>query len=407
MQDNAIILGGQALNIGIVDILHSLGLNVIVIDYRKNIALKSDLHILFDATDPEVINVVKENNIENVKLVYTSMDDAGLAQLALCNYYRLLCADKKALEKAHNKTLMHKAWNNAGLLNRISIALKEFDFEKISVLNKKFDIVIKPSDSCASRGITILSKNSSYEDIKKAFELALENSSNHYVNVEEFVLGTEYTVELLGDNYDNVCVFGISQKYHTNNTKHNKIAVKLHYNAINVDTDLQNRIAKYAIRCYRALELQNTLGHLELIVKRDGTISPIEIGARSSGFIASHLAQVGTNRIFLQDFMKVQNGEKIHNGLLKHNDISGMYYFYDMPANKSVKKITNITNFFDANVKSLYSDRADIKIGKKYQNLKQDTDRYGFEILIGDRNSLTIDAVKKAEERFYKELFDE
>lgn len=407
MQKNAIILGGQPLNIGVVDILHSLGFNIVVIDFRKNIILKNDLHILFDATNPQIVNIVQEKNIENVKLVYTSMDNAGLSQQALCNYYGLLCADKNALEKAHNKNLMHKAWKEKGLLNRESFALNEFNFVKIKNLNDKFNIIIKPADSCASRGITILEKGSSLSELKEAFDFALENSQNHYVNIEEFVVGIEYTVEMLGDNYGNVSVFGISRKYHTNNTEHNKIAIKLHYNASETDKNLQNRIAEYAIKCYKALGLKSTLGHLELIVKEDGTISPIEIGARSSGFIASHLAQVGTDRIFLQDFMTVQGGEKVYNGFLNHNNISAMYYFYDMPANKSVKKITNITEYLNPGIKSLYSDRSNIQIGKKYQKLKQDTDRYGFEILVGDKNYLTINAVKKAEEVFYKELFNE
>ena len=209
--NNAIVLGGNALNIGVVDVLHSLNLNVIVVDYRENITIRCDKHIVFDAKDTEIVKVLRKEGIDNIKIVYTSMDNAGLAQRAICKEYGLLYASEEAMINAHYKNKMHEVWQKAGLLNRESIALKELDLDKIKNLNTKSKIIIKPSDSCASRGITILDKNSSEDDLKYAFNKALETTTNYFVNIEEFVEGTEFTVEMLGDNYGNVSVFGISK----------------------------------------------------------------------------------------------------------------------------------------------------------------------------------------------------
>ncbi len=407
MKNNAIILGGQPLNIGIADLFHSIGLNVVVIDYRENINLKYDKHILFDATNPNVIEIIKKEGIDNVKVVYTSMDNAGLAQRELCKYFNLLYAPKEAMINAHNKNLMHKVWSENNLLNRISFALDTFNPEKIIDLNKEHKVIIKPSDSCASRGITILDKNSTTDAIERAFNYAKDNSQNSFVNIEEFIDGTEFTVEMLGDNYGNVSVFGISKKYHTQNAPKNKVAIKLHYNALDVDQKLQNKIAETGIKCYKTLGLKNTLGHLEIILKENGELSPVELGARSSGFIASHLAQAGVDQVFLQEFMEVLNGKKITNGLLPQNNTSAMYYFYDMKPNKPVRKVTNITNYLNSKISSPYFDRSNIILNKIYSTLKQDTDRYGYEILIGPKELLTIENVKKAEKEFCKDLFDE
>lgn len=407
MGNSAIILGGQPLNIGIVDLLRSLNLNVVVVDYRENINLECDRHILYDATDLKVVDAIKKENIDNVQIIYTSMDNAGLAQRELCKYFNLLYAPKEAIQNAHNKNLMHKIWAENNLLNRISFAIKEFNYEKIRDLNQKYKIIIKPSDSCASRGITILDKNSSQNKANEAFNYALENSQNGFVNIEEFVEGTEFTVEMLGDNYGNVSVFGISKKYHTQNAPKNKVAIKLHYNANDVNVELQNRIAIYAVKCYKSLGLKNTLGHLEIILKPNGELTPIEIGSRSSGFIASHLAQAGTNKVLIEEFMNVLHGKKIMNGLQPQNNNSAMYYFYDMPPNKPVKRITNITNYLDPQISSLYFDRSNIELNRVFKPLKQDTDRYGYEILLGPKDLLTIENVKKAEKEFYKDLFNE
>lgn len=404
---NAVVLGGNALNIGIVDILHSLNLNVIVVDYRQNISLNCDKHIIFDAKNHEIAKELRKQNIDNIRIVYTSMDNAGLAQHEICKEYGLKYAGEDAMLNAHHKNRMHQIWREKGLLNRESIALKEFNIEKIKDLNSKFKIIIKPSDSCASRGITILDKNSDDDVIKIAFEKALDATTNEFVNVEEFVEGIEFTVEMLGDDYGNVSVFGISKKYHTHNIDENKVAVKLHYNPYDIPENTLLKIANYGIECYKALGLKNSLGHLEVLLKGNGEISPVEIGARSSGFIASHLAQVGTGKLFLEEFINVLNGGKVLNGYLPHNNKSAMYYFYDIPAGYKAKKRTNIINFLDKQIKSIANDRSNLMVGTEYKKLTQDTDRYGYEILMGPKEILTIENVEKAEKEFLKELLGE
>lgn len=404
MKYNAVILGGNALNDGIVDILQKLGLNVIVVDYRENITLKCDRHIIFDAKDPYITDVLKKEGIENIKIVYTSMDNAGLAQRAICKEFGLLYAPEEAMINAHYKNKMHEVWQKACVLNRISFSIREFDLKRIKELNLKYKIIIKPSDSCASRGITILDKNSSDNEIESAFKKALEATTNEFVNFEEFVEGTEFTVEMLGDDYGNVSVFGISKKYHTKNIKNNKVAVKLHYNPSDVSDETINKIAQYGMKCYKSLGLKNTLGHLEVILKENGDISPVEIGARSSGYIASHLAQAGTGKVFLKEYMKVLSGEKVFNGYLPHKNESAMYYFYDIPSNSTAQKDTNITKFLNTQVQSLAHDRTNLTKGKFFKDLTQDTDRYGFEILTGPKDILTIDEVNRAEQEFLKDF---
>lgn len=400
----AVILGANALNIGVVDKFKSIGYEIIAVDYREKIDLPCDIHILFDAKDPAIAEHLRAKGLNDIKVVYTSMDNAGLAQRAICKEFGLLYAGEDAILNAHHKDRMQKKWADAGILNRESFALDDYDGEKIQNLNIKFKIIIKPSNACASRGITILEKDSSRESIKNAFDYAKENSSSGLVNIEEFVIGTEFTVEMLGDNYGNVAVFGISKKYHTENTDNNKICNKSHYNPIDVDDATQNKLAEVGIECYKTLGLRNTLGHLEIIIKETGELSPVEIGSRSSGFIASHLVDSVSGKSYLKSFIKVLNGEKIHNGLIKQENISAMYYFYDITADSTSKCEVNLMDFINPKVKSLYFDRKNLVKGKFFKKLTQDTDRYGYEILVGEKNALTIDEVKKAENEFLKEF---
>lgn len=403
MKNNVIILGGNALNSGVVSVFKSRGYNVIVVDYREHIDLISDLHLVADAKDVGVVEKLKVQGIDNIAAVYTSMDNAGLAQLAICQEYGLHCADADAIEKAHNKSLMHAAWKSCGLLNRESFSVKNLDLNIISNLNKKTKIIIKPADSCASRGITILDQSSPDSVIQNAFEYAKQYTENGLVNVEEFVVGTEYTVEMLGDNEGNVSVYAISKKYHTENISNNKVAVKLHYNPSDVADELLRNIAEYGMKCYKALGLKNTFGHLELIVKdSDGSISPIEIGSRSSGFIASHLVDYVSEQCYLEGLMKVQNGGRVVDGYICNSDKSAMYYFYDIPGGTKLCRTHMLLDFLPPNVKSFSHDRSKLVAGTVFKELTQDTDRYGYEILAGPRESLTIQSVINAENEFLK-----
>lgn len=407
MQSNAVILGGVALNIGVVDVLHSMGYFVIVVDYRENITLKSDLHILFDANDPNIAQELRKRNINTIDCVYTSMDEAGPAQRAICKEYGLCYAAEQAMINAHDKSLMHACWDKAGLLNRISFSLENFDAERLTNLSKDYKLIFKPSDSCGSKGITTLEKNSSSRELERAFQHAKEFSNNKKINIEEFIEGIEYSVEMLGDNYGNVAVFCVGQKYHTENTVSNKIANKVLYNSNKFSPVFLDKIAEISMKCYQAIGLKNTLGHLEIIQKNDGSFSPIEMGARSSSYIASHLVDVCANASFFKNFINVLHGGKIAHGLHPQSQNSSMFYFYDMRADKTAAAEYNITDFLPESIKSLYYDRSNLRKGNTFSLLKNDMDRYGYEILVGPGNILTIETVLEAEQKFYKEIFNE
>lgn len=395
----AVLLGGQPLNFNIVNRMREFGMDVVVVDYREQIQLVADRHIVCDAKDPELGRILRCKGIDSVGMVYTSMDNAGLAQRDVCREFGLKFPSIESVMAAHDKSLMHKKWKDAGLLNRFSLAYGEFD-DSIIEENKAYDLIFKPTDSCASRGITVVSRNSSAELLKEAFHHAKEGSDSGLVNVEEFIRGTEFTVEMLGDAYGNVAAYSSSKKYHTKNTCNNKIAVKLHYNAADVSDELYFKITEFGRKCFKALGLTASLGHLEVLLKEDGTLTPVEMGARSSGYIASDLVDVASGRCFLRDFMRVQHGEAIPDISYERTDMSSMYYFYDLPSGSVSVRKSSILPFVRPFAKSLFSDRSALVRGKKFECLQADTDRYGYEILLGKRDEFTIESLSCAEQDF-------
>lgn len=398
-----LLLGGNILNFGIYQKFKNKGYKVYIVDWNKNPQIVGDKHYQLDVKDSEnIIKFLKEDNILNqVEFAYSSIDLAVPSVTKINKALGLNVISDDALKFATSKSMMTSQWAKDCLLNRISKKYNEFSND-IRNLNKKMKLIIKPDNSASSRGITIIAKNSDEEFIKNAFERAKKEATNSIVVVEEFVEGTEFTVEMLGDKFGNVSVYAISRKTHTQNTNNNKIAVKLHYNS--VSDELQNKIADFAIKCYKSLGFSSSLGHLEILLKEDGTISPVEIGARSSGFIASDLVDIASGRDFLGDLEKIYKSKKTPSGLLTQSKNSSMYFFYDFPSGTTVKKECNLLDFTDKSIKSRYSNRSNLVLGKSFKNIDNDNARLGFEILEGPKKIMTRDYINEKEQEFLKNL---
>lgn len=392
-----LLLGGNKLNFGILNKFKNAGYLVYVVDWNEHPQMTGDKHYRIDVKDSNAIidSLKKDGVFDNVAFAYSSIDLAVPSVAKINRAIGLTTITDEGLKYSSSKSMMTQKWNEAGILNRISKKYTDFD-NSIIEFNKKYKLIVKPDNSASSRGITIVEKNADTETIKNAFNRAKTEASDNITVIEEFVDGTEFTVEMIGDNYGNVSVYGISKKQHTKNTDNNKIAVKLHYNA--VGADLQNKIAEFGIKCYKTLGFSSSLGHLEVLLKQDGTLSPVEIGARSSGFIASDLVDIVSGSNFLGDLIKVQNGMPVKNGLHPQTDKSSLYFFYDFPDGYEIKKSVNLLDFTESSIESRYFNRDNLYVGNKFTKIDNDNARLGFEILSGPKSVMTPEYIQIQEQ---------
>lgn len=396
-----ILLGGNVLNSGIVYYCRQHGISVVVVDWSPNAFLKGDLFLCIDVKDSDaILKALEENGVKSILGTYTSIDLAVPSLNAINRHFGLKSMDREAIGNALPKAEMTKLWQEAGILNRYS---KVFDspapeiFERVNMMQ----VILKPNISSSSRGITILEKGASKETVIAAFEKAGRESYDGKVIVEEFVQGREFTCDMLGDAYGNVSVYGISVKYHTLNTQNNKIAIKLHYNSNLYPDEVYRKIAQTGKLCYKALGFKSSLGHLEILMKEDGTLSPVEIGARSSGFIANPLVSLAGETDYFGDYLRVLGGEKISGEDHINGSESSMFFFYDMPRGSQVVHPCSLDAFLPEGIKSAYFNRAKVlEPGHRFDDISNDNERVGYEILYGHRDVMSIDAIEKAEKAF-------
>lgn len=403
-----VILGGNILNSGIVDYCKQQDYNVVVVDWSPNAHLKGDLFLCIDVKDKDsIIKALEENEIHDIYGAYSSIDLAVPSVNAINKHYGKECMDTEALVNALPKATMTRIWNEAGLLNRYSHIFEEL-VPEVKENVAKMKMIFKPNISSSSRGITIIPKGSFEETIEQAFLKAKTESFDKKVIVEEFVEGREFTCDMLGDKYGNVSVYAISVKYHTVNTCNNKIAIKLHYNSDFYPDSVYEKIAETGKKCYTTLGFKSSLGHLEILMKEDGTLSPVEIGARSSGYITNPLVSLASGQNYFADYLKVINGGEIENVDHINGPHSSMYFFYDMPHNTSVKHPCTLMDFLPNGIKSEYHNREKIlQLGFEFNDITNDNERIGYEIIHGERHLMNIHTIEEAEQKFIKHNTEE
>ncbi len=394
-----VILGGNRLHAGFAMKKQELGIDkIIVVDWNARPDFAGDLSVCCDIKDADAVWASSAIRWEQVMCVYTSADAGTASQAELHRRMGLLTPAQEALDNARIKGRSSACWEKAGILNKYSKVLAAPE------AFTRYDggsYIWKPNCASGSRNITILEGDDvTPQSAKEAWQLAAQASADHCVIVEEFCRGTEYTVEMLGDGMGHVAVYGISKKYHTPYNTQNKIAVNLHFCPADVSDDRLEAIAAFGAKCYRALGLSASFGHLEIIEKEDGTLVPVEMGARSSGFIASHLIDlIHGKTVYLPDYARVLRGGAVRDGITYPGTRSAMYYFYDVQPGIMEREKT-ILDFLPSDIQSFAHSREGLKAGRYYAPIQADHQRYGFEILAGDRKLLTIQAVEQAQTRW-------
>lgn len=397
------ILGGNKLLRGICDKLQSFGYTVVVVDWNEKPAVVGDVHIRHDVKDHEtILRIFKERGYD-IDGAISCIDLAAPSVSAINKAYGLKYMPEK-YNVVLSKEQMANDWKAAGIFNRISERSDNISLEDVVEMNKKYRIIIKPDVAASSRGITTLEVGSTVDQIEAAMGIAKEASFNKLCLIEEFVVGREFTVDMLGDDYGNVVVYGISVKYHTPYAGKNRCAVKLHWNSNVYPDEVYRAIAQRGRECYKAIGLNNSFGHLEMIMKEDGTLTPVEIGARTSGFIGSHLVSAASERDYLKDYVDMLHGKNIGNEDHINGTQSAMWYKYNIPAGYTCVKETSMADFFDPQITVMYNDHGGLKEGETYGPIIDDNtcDKEGYEMVRGPKSVLTYENVRKSEQAFLK-----
>lgn len=398
-----VVLGANKLLYGHIVKLHEMGYKVIIVAWNDNPDISGDLFIQMDVKDSDgVVSKLESLGLKGMVGGAVSSIDLAAPTVNAINRWCGNCTMPEKFDKVLSKDSMRKAWIDAGIFGRMSKTDTEISIDEVVELSKTQKLICKPDVAASSRGITILEKNQTYEAIKNAFGKAKETSFNNHCLIEEFVEGEEFTVDLLGDSYGNVNCYSASIQYHSKYAPTNHVTVIHHWNSDKYDDKTWERIADFGIKCYKALGLRSMFGHLEIIMKSDGTFTPVEMGARSSGFICSHTVWKASGHDYLKDYVDMLHGGKIVAGNYMNGKNSSMWFGYDIPSNTTSVKETDITHYLDKRIEVLFENHDGLKAGLHFGDYIDDGDRdkFGYAILTAPKDILTYKKIEESNAEF-------
>ena len=206
----------------------------------------------------------------------------------------LPCNKIKYTDIQTNKYLMRRTLSESGISCPRFIRTDD-SFKPEQISDFEFPVIVKPTDRSGSRCIT---KLDSLEGIEKAISDACEVSFEHKAIIEEYIQGNEYSMETITFNGEHHYL-ATTKKFTTGAPDFIETG---HIQPSDLtQTELSGAIDT-VMKALTALHVENSAGHSEFKIDKNGKTRIIEIGARMGGdCIGSDLVYLSTGN----DFMKM------------------------------------------------------------------------------------------------------
>ena len=273
-----------------------------------------------------------------------------------------------------NKIEMKHVFEKANLPTaKNALLTTENDLPIVSTF--QFPLIIKPSDRSGSLGVT---KVNSENEVIEAFQIAKKASFCGQVIVEEFITGSEISVETISNDGHHYFL-AFTDKV-TSGAPH---FVELeHHQPSQLPKSVIEEIKTILLSAFDALGIKFGASHSELIITSDYRIYINEIGARMGGdFIGSNLVFLSTGYDFLKGVLDVCLGQFEKPQIINENH-SGVLF------------LSNETDFGDR----INTSHPAIKYfsieNKKSSQLAKSADRHGY-FIYQNENKVSFNTIFK------------
>lgn len=286
------MLAAGLLQVPVIKKAKDMGIYVIAADGDPDaVGLKyADKAIVVNITSEEdVLRVAREERIDGV--IHPCSEVSMNVMGRLNDELGLSGITREQAIRATNKHLMREAFEMGGAPSPKSI-LTENSEDAWRHLQNDFstDGILKPSRNSGSRGIAKVSRDMDKADFVKAYDIALNESRDKSVLLEQFIEGPEFSIEIIVWN-GKVNVLTVTDKK-TTGAPH---FVELGHNQPSCySAEVVKTLKAAAVAGVKALGVNNCACHAEAKLM-DGKAYLMEIGARLGGdFISTELTHLST-----------------------------------------------------------------------------------------------------------------
>lgn len=337
MQMRLLVLAAGILQVPVIKKAKEMGIYVIAADGDPNaVGLKyADKAIVVNITSEEdMLKVARKEHIDGV--IHPCSEVSMNVMGRLNDELGLSGISREQAIRATNKHLMREAFEKGNAPSPKSVLTENVEDAWIHLQNDfSTDGILKPSRNSGSRGIAKVSRDMDKIDFIKAYDIALNESRDKSVLIEQFIEGPEFSIEIIVWN-GIVNVLTVTDKKTTGaphfvELGHNQPSC---FSAEDVET-----LKMAAIAGVKALGVSNCACHAEAKLM-DGKAYLMEIGARLGGdFISTELTHLSTGIDMVAAAINVALG--IEPDLNPKEDPKGVCIRYFCPKPGKLVSISN------------------------------------------------------------------
>ena len=318
-----LLLGGSSQQITAINKAKNLGYYTILCDYLPDNPgqYEADKFYLVSTTDKDaVLEVARKENINGI--VAYSSDPAAPAAAYVAEKMGLPGVPYHVAEAFCNKNLFREFLKTNGFNVPGSIEIGA-NSESSIVEELCLPIIIKPTDSSSSKGVTVVGDISEFN---KARDFAYQFSRNGILIAEEFIIRDHEDVietEIFVLNGE-VVSWGIMSSVRDKNT--NPLIPAAYSYPISISEDRFNIVKAEVSRLVKATKVQNGAFNIEMVITKENKLYFLDAGPRNGGNMLPEYIGMISNSDMVEATILAAMGEanKIHG--IELDGLSGGYY---------------------------------------------------------------------------------
>jgi biotin carboxylase len=315
------VLGGSSFQIPLIKKAKEMGLYVITCDYLpENPGHQlADEYINISTTDKKaVLEGAKKLNIDAI--VTLSSDPAIPTVAFVAHALGLKGPRPDAIEILNEKDLFRKQLNKLGLNTPKFFVVHEAEIPS-EIQNSQSKFVVKPVDSCGSKGITFSSTNT--VELTKAINTALSNSRAHRCILEEYIEGDQ----IHGDGYlqNGKLIYQYLGNHVFYTKTQNFIPMSTQWPCKYKD-EIVNEVINQVEIIAEGTGYQDGPVNIEARITKTGKVYIIEVGPRNGGNFVPIIQEHLTGFDFVSRIIFDALGESFPTQPCKQNNKVGAHY---------------------------------------------------------------------------------
>jgi biotin carboxylase len=316
-------------------------------------------------------------------IISDECDYSHFLQAFLCESLNLPGPTIRQAQISSNKYLQRNLAKSLGLNVPNFTLVSSLEEASAAALRIGFPLIMKPIDNRGSYGV---SKIKDIHDLKQAFIQAMIHSYSRLLLIEQFIEGTEYTV-------DGYCFFQVPTSLAVAiKSKENlnvQVSMDICYSE-EVNSVLRNKLMDYNQVVCAKLGYNFGMTHSEYIVSNEGDIFLVEAANRGGGVFTSqiivpYVSGVDILSLYIEECIYGIQNSKFDKNIYKIKQRSAILKFLNFQPGV-IKHISGIDKIIAQN--GILVVRLNVREMQKINEIDSDGSRHGFIIYGSEENDI-------------------